>query len=430
MAAGDVVCWGNALDEFQPELTPTRVGGVFNELTVSQLSLGHFFACAIAEGDVYCWGRGSSGQLGHGSFTGSVLPVKVGGLLEGKTVTDIAAGDTHACAIADARAYCWGAGASGNLGDGGSTSNRASPVAVGGLLADLDVTDISVGASSCAIADGRAYCWGRNRDGTSGNGGTQDSPLPRAVCSGLPIGSSRVFTEIAAGSTHTCAIAGGRLYCWGANESGQLGDGTQTVSRYPVATDMTGALAGRAVSSLTVGQSNTCVLADDGSAYCWGRNQGGALGDQTTNSRSVPTAVTAVSGPIIGIAVGASHGCAASLFVYCWGAISLGTHDVTSRLVGAPIATEGLKAPACGSHWRPLREPDRCGAPVGTEFPGFIDDLRVPGPACASGWLSVSGGMCAPGQGVPVSYRVSYEKVWSSSPTSAPMAWRWWWEWE
>jgi len=108
LAAGDVYCWGNALDEFQPRRIPTRVGGVLADLTVSKVSLGHFFACAIAEGEAYCWGRGMQGQLGHGVFSGSVLPVKVGGALAGKTVTDIAAGREYACAIADARAYCWG----------------------------------------------------------------------------------------------------------------------------------------------------------------------------------------------------------------------------------------------------------------------------------------------------------------------------------
>ena len=145
VAAGDVYCWGNAGLEFPLRRTPTRVGGVFDHLTVSKVSLGHFFACAIAEGEVYCWGRGAQGQLGHGVFTDSVLPVKVGGALAGKTVTEIAAGRDYACAIADARASCWGAGDGGKLGDG-SIRNRASPVAVGGLLADVDVSHIPIGS--------------------------------------------------------------------------------------------------------------------------------------------------------------------------------------------------------------------------------------------------------------------------------------------
>lgn len=432
LAAGDVYCWGNALDEFQPRRIPTRVGGVLADLTVSKVSLGHFFACAIAEGEAYCWGRGMQGQLGHGVFSGSVLPVKVGGALAGKTVTDIAAGREYACAIADARAYCWGAGVDGNLGDG-STLKRASPVAVGGALADADVTHISAGVSTCAIADGDGYCWGDNYYGTVGNGrggAGRDELLPSTVSRYDALRWGQQFTAIAAGGTHTCAIADGSVYCWGSNLHGQLGDGTQTDDRYPVATDMTGALEGRTVSSLTVGESSSCVLTNDDAAFCWGRNASGALGDQTTTSRSLPTAVTAVTGPIRIIAVGADHACAAVLYVNCWGgSFNLGTGETSGRLTAAPIHTGDLEIASCGTRWRPLHEPRRCGAPIGTEFPGFIDDVRVPGP-CASGWLAVPDGLCAPGPAIPVSYRVWYEKGWSSPHAPAVVTWRWWWLWE
>jgi len=109
--------------------------------------------------------------------------------------------------------------------------------------------------------------------------------------------------------------------------------------------------------------------------------------------------------------------------------MNLGTDEYVGRLEGAPIHTGDLEIAACATLWRPLHEPRRCGAPIGTEFPGFIDDVRVHGP-CESGWLLVPDGMCAPGPSIPVSYRVWYEKGWSSDPAPAALTWRWWWNWE
>ena len=102
-------------------------------------------------------------------------------MLAGKTVTAISAGFAHTCAIADGNAYCWGSGADGVLGNGG-TADSSVPVAVGGALSGKTVTAISAGRSNtCAVAAGRAYCWGYNLNGQLGNGATTDSATPVAV---------------------------------------------------------------------------------------------------------------------------------------------------------------------------------------------------------------------------------------------------------
>lgn len=426
VASGDVYCWGWGLTtEFPAEYTPTRVGGVLSHLTVSKVAVGNHFACAIAEGEAYCWGQGSSGQLGNGAFRISLLPVKVGGLLAGKTVTDITAGARHACAIADARAYCWGAATSGNLGNGTPLQNSASPVAVGGLLVDAEVTDISAGGATCAIAAGRGYCWGSNAKGGIGDGTLEDKHLPAAV-STVHTGS-RVFTEIVAGGGHNCAVAGGNVYCWGAKDSGQLGDGTTGYEPvpHPQPVDMT-ALAGRTVSSLMLGAAASCVLVS-GDAFCWGRNDG-AFGDPEPTIVAVPTRVAAMPSPINAMALGRTHGCSVWIsWVYCWGqGRFVGTGNDTPQPVAVMIPTDDpWETPVCRSGWRAQREPDRCGVPLGTEFPGFIDDLRIPGPDCAPGWVAAAAGMCAPGSTVSVRYDVFYEVGgWSSPSAPAVITWR------
>src|SRR5690606_41023107 len=127
---------------------------------------------------VYCWGSGSSGKLGNGSTDSSSVPVAVStsGVLAGKTVTDISVGSSSACAIADGSAYCWGQNIVGGLGNG-SRVDSSVPVAVStsGVLAGKTVTDISAGQHACAVADGEAYCWGSGNSGRLGNGSTDSS---------------------------------------------------------------------------------------------------------------------------------------------------------------------------------------------------------------------------------------------------------------
>ena len=152
------------------------------------------------------------------------------------------------------------------------------------------------------VSGGTAYCWGGNYfgqlgDGTGGNGGDQSANrlVPVAVSGG------RTYTALAAGDAHTCGLAtGGTAYCWGYNGNGQLGDGTsgnggdQSADRLvPVAVS-----GGRTYTALVAGGEHTCGLATGGTAYCWGWNAYGQLGDGTSGNgdssadRLVPVAVS------------------------------------------------------------------------------------------------------------------------------------------
>ena len=193
----------------------------------------------MADGRAYCWGYNGYGQLGNNSTTNSSVPVAVdtSGVLAGKTVTAITAGDIHTCAVADGKAYCWGDNGYGQLGNNSTTAlaGAGGGETPPGALAGKTVTAITAGDyHTCAVADGKAYCWGDNGYGQLGNNSTTDSSVPVAVNTSGPL-AGKTVTAITAGSYHTCAVADGKAYCWGYNADGQLGNNSTTDSTVPVA---------------------------------------------------------------------------------------------------------------------------------------------------------------------------------------------------
>jgi alpha-tubulin suppressor-like RCC1 family protein len=249
--AGTVYCWGDnhdgqlGDDSIGPVTSsPTRVKAP-NGVTFVALGAGQRHTCALsADGQAYCWGQNNWGQVGpaakdacvgEGGITDpcSKTPVLAG---EGLTFVTIGGGWGHTCAlVADGATYCWGYDGSGQLGvepDSVTTecpflpsSHRCSLQAVR-VSGDLALVALAVGGThNCGLlASGEAYCWGGHLVGQLGDCSVRDySSLPRPVC-----GHHRYVT-LSAGSGHTCAIAlDHRGYCWGPNDSGQLGSGTLT----------------------------------------------------------------------------------------------------------------------------------------------------------------------------------------------------------
>jgi alpha-tubulin suppressor-like RCC1 family protein len=191
-------------------------------------------------------------------------------------------GHWHTCGVTSSgSAYCWGHNLFGQLGDG-TTTDRTTPVAVsGGLTFEAVSADNS---HTCGVtSSGSAYCWGLNSAGKLGDGTTtRRYTTPVAVSGGL------TFEAVSAGRYHTCGLTtGGSAYCWGDNGYGQLGDGTTTDRTTPVA--VSGGLTFEAVSA---GGGHTCGVTSSGSAYCWGSNFYGGLGDGTTNPSYIPVRVS------------------------------------------------------------------------------------------------------------------------------------------
>ena len=203
--------------------------------------------------------------------------------------SQITAGYEHTCALTTTgQAYCWGLNNQGQLGNN-STTNSRIPVAVQ-MPAGVSFQSITAGYyHTCALTTtNQAYCWGRNIQGQLGNNSTTSSLTPVAVQ--MPAGVS--FQSITVGSDYTCAITSeGKAYCWGRGGSGQLGNNSTTSSLTPVAVQMP---AGVSFQSITAGYYHTCALTTTNQAYCWGDNEYGQLGNNSTTNSSIPLAVSSV----------------------------------------------------------------------------------------------------------------------------------------
>jgi alpha-tubulin suppressor-like RCC1 family protein len=282
---------------------------------LTRITAGTYITCALdSQGAAYCWGLG--GELGNGSTANSSVPTAVdtSGALSGKTLTQITTGAAlTTCALDSAgAAYCWGYNAQGQLGDG-TTTPSGVPVAVdtSGVLAGKTLTQIAAGQLHVGALDaaGAAYCWGYNDYGELGDNNASGNPstVPVAVDTDGAL-AGKTLVQITAGWDHTCALDNtGAAYCWGENGPGELGDGTTTDSFVPVAVDTSGVLAGKTLTDIAAGGYHTCAVDSSGAAYCWGYDYLGELGDDhdsTQNDTDVPvltgpqapSGVTAVPG--------------------------------------------------------------------------------------------------------------------------------------
>ena len=312
----------------------------------------------------HCWGEGVNGALGNGSTNNKYTPAEIdmSGALAGKTIKQVSVGDWNTCAIAsDDRVYCWGYGVSfGDLGNGTfSQSNVPVAVSTSGVLAGKKIKQVSVGFENvCAIdSDGKAYCWGNGAFGALGNGSTVRSNVPVAVStSGVLAG--KVIKQISVGHFHACAVTfDNQAYCWGRNNKGQLGDGSTAQSNVPVAVSTSGVLAGKTIKQVTASYFHTCAIASDKEAYCWGDNTDGQLGDGSTAQSNVPVAVLPPQGmtPPLGgqfkqiSAEGGNRTCAIAYGddAYCWGEGrygGLGNNSTANSKRPVPVLMSGILA--------------------------------------------------------------------------------------
>lgn len=370
--SGSLYCWGrNARGQLGNNVYPgtnpenpssgdrnipvkvAKQSGVLEGKTVTDVFSAEFHNCALAEGKVYCWGYNNRGQLGNNTTTDSAVPVQVGGALSGKAVTAIGGTGDTSCAIAEGKIYCWGNNQYSTVGVGSTGGYYDEPqlVAIGGtsgLPASYVATKLATSGSRsrtmCAIADDQAWCWGRGGSGSIGNDASSDQSRPTRVFQQAGILLNKKVVAISQDGfndstrrAHVCAVAtnsdgtGGKAYCWGENNYGQLGINSTSDQDRPVAVraNVGDQLYNKTVTDVSVGLSHSCVIAD-GDVYCWGLNSDGQIGDNTNNNRQLPTAVVKLTDGLLGktismIGGGSNRSCVvADAKTYCWGRNSEG----------------------------------------------------------------------------------------------------------
>ena len=246
----------------------------------------------------------------------------------------ISAGFEHTCAVTTAGvAYCWGAGGQGQLGDASNQAYYYKPIMVSGGLTWAVVR--AAGNYTCAITTGGTpYCWGTGPN--LGDNSTVGHSSPVQI-SGLSSADS-----ITGGDGQACALKSGVAYCWGENDDGQIGINSTSVIVDSTAQAVQGGLTFTAISAR--GDAHVCGLVASGNAYCWGNNSAGMLGIGTIGELdSLPQAAAGAT-TFSQLATGGNQTCGISKSgtTYCWGdngAGELGNNTTTNS--GTPVVVQG-----------------------------------------------------------------------------------------
>ena len=316
---------------------------IFSTPTIGIINIGTSHSCGIAtDSKAYCWGSGANGRLGNNTTLSQTEPVEVHAGEGPGTFSQVSAGRAHSCGIAtDSKAYCWGSGGSGRLGNN-TTPSQTEPVEVHAGESPGTLTQVSAGDEhSCGIAtDGKAYCWGQGGNGRLGNNDTVNQLEPVEVRAGESPGT---FTQVSAGRAHSCGIAtDGKVYCWGSNTFGQLGNGN-TFSNENEPVEVHARESPGTFTQVSAGDEHSCGIATDGKAYCWGQGDNGRLGNNDDDDHSEPVEVRAGESPgtFTQVSAGNEHSCgiATDGKAYCWG------HQSNGRLGNDTDANSNQEEP-------------------------------------------------------------------------------------
>ena len=248
--------------------------------------------------------------------------------LPSAVATQIAVGGLHICALTSTGAVrCWGTSYHGEVGNGGpiDSTDYLVPVQVVGLTSGVVAISAHDGDHTCALTSaGGVLCWGGDAYGQLGTGrphtdtSITDSATPVAVA-----GLSSGVKAISAGSSHTCAItAAGGVKCWGFNQYGQLGNDSTEDSNTPV--DVVGLSSG--VTAIAAGDQHTCAVTAQGGLRCWGSNVDGELGNDSTDTSRVPVDVVGMTSGVAAVSTGRFTTCAITTAgaARCWGLNDVG----------------------------------------------------------------------------------------------------------
>jgi alpha-tubulin suppressor-like RCC1 family protein len=323
--------------------------------TASALSLGARHACVVDNGGaVYCWGAGQQGQLGLGAGVTQSSVARAVAASGSPSFAAVGTGDLHTCAATTGgNVFCWGADHRRQVGVRPPVPSIPSPTQLSFTKPQMSLALGTAYTCAFAGAEKSAYCWGTNESGQLAQAAGQPVDVPTSA----QVGG---IASISAGGRFACAMpTGAGVECWGDNAAGELGHRTGTGGDVACATGpcnaTPSAVAGLpAVKQVAAGGESACALAGDGSVWCWGADEHGQLGHGATDPErctldagtggcdSTPTKVQGVSGAKQ-IACGAGHCCAVlgTGAVVCWGASNSGQIGTTGG--AGPNTVQGLK---------------------------------------------------------------------------------------
>jgi alpha-tubulin suppressor-like RCC1 family protein len=344
--AGSLVCWGaNAYGQLGPAaagtVSPTP-RQVFPD-GVTAVAAGGRHTCAVHQGAVWCWGDGRLGQLGTGAMVGGSAPVAAG--VTATAATKLALGADHSCAITGGVVTCWGANAVGQLGRGdilAAPTAKTTPVPSGAALLSAG------GDTTCAATNVDVRCWGANESGQAG-GALAPRLAPGSVAgAGFPTSSP---VALAVGRRHACAAfgpgAGLGLWCWGADDQKQLGDGLQAPGG-PSAVPASKLDNNAASEVVSAGGDFTCSSKGPLELVCSGLNDQAQAGLDPLSGTQLEKNDVAFGTDLAGLSSGAAFSCAlvgpvAQRGVKCWGANGAG--QLGRDTAGADQATPEFVTP-------------------------------------------------------------------------------------
>ena len=391
---GSLWCWGEAANgklgngsSTGNQSSPVRVqasGGNGETPWTDWIAIaaGGTHTCGLrSNGTAWCWGDGANGRRGDAATTATRnTPVQVlaaGETAGGTTWSDwktIAAGPDHTCGVrSTGSAWCWGSGASGQLGDGNTAATRSTPAQVLAVVGTetpwTDWSALTMGsAHTCGHrTTGSLWCWGSGTDGLRGDGvdnagaaGRRTRPV-QVLASGQVEGGNAWsdWDQIASGDAHSCGLrSDGTAWCWGVGQYGRLGDGkgaAADVALVPVQVLAGGASEGGAtwndwVSVVASSGTFSCGIREGGSLWCWGGGGNGKLGNGNVGPDQLSPVRVLAEGASEGgqawsdwksVVAGVAHACGIRTdgSLWCWGRGSSGERGdgTTEASRGTPV---------------------------------------------------------------------------------------------
>ncbi|XP_061183765.1 E3 ubiquitin-protein ligase HERC2-like isoform X1 [Saccostrea echinata] len=262
---------------------------------------GKHYMGLTSDGEVFSWGNGDGGKLGHGDYIHREEPALIT-TLSGKQVTKICCGSSYSVAMtANGEVYSWGKGNFGRLGHG-SSEDQTTPILLKFFKGHriLDIACGSGDAQTLAVTDsGAVYSWGDGDYGKLGRGGNDGCKTPKVIEKLMGQDVVRVYCGT------QCSLAltkSGAVYSWGKGDNFRLGHGTEDHVRHPKQIE---ALSSKKVKDIAIGSLHCMAVTEDGELYGWGRNEQGQLGNPSISNFTEPTLISGMEGKnIIGVACG------------------------------------------------------------------------------------------------------------------------------